>query len=325
MAQKESKAARTHLENLLTRSLLPKIDSVLRRKLGALPLTNEEDDTAERARGLAISALIPRLYDARERKDAPKDLLQLADDLAAQAFAEILDETHGERRRLRQKLLLILQTDTTRFFLEQDESGCWWMGHLTGTEKTDSTRWRHLQKSPATTIGQLAPSLDPRYEGHLAELLTKLLTWVGHRVPLEGVLGVFATLMGLSEDVSETATPPVESSLAQKIEAGFLLRQLWEAILTLPVRQRIILLLRLRNAEGASLLTCLTQQGIATEEQIAQALEIGTKSYALLARELPCDDLRIAELLKTTSESVGYLRHVARAKLLAGLSVWGER
>ena len=325
MVQKESKAAREHLEVLLNRSLLPRIDSVLRRKLGSLPFSPGEDDTAERVRGLAISALIPRLYDARERKDPPTDLLQLASDLTAQAFMEILDETQTEHRRLRQKLLLILQADSIRFFLEQDESGCWWTGHLTGVERSDSPRWRQLQASPLRLAEQVAPNVDPRYEGHLAELLTKILTWVGHRVLLEELVCVFAVLTSLLEKGSETPPPPVESTVAEKIEAGVLLRQLWKAILTLPVRQRIILLLRLRRPGGGSLLPCLTEQGIATDDEIAAALEIGTKSYQLLLRELPCNDLRIAELLKTTSESVGYLRYVARAKLLAELSVWGER
>lgn len=325
MVQKESKAAREQLELLLAQSLLPQIDRTLRRRLGAVPFAREEDDTAERVRGLAISALIPRLYDARERKDPPKDPLQLATDLTVQAFTEILDETQTERRRLRQKLLLILQTDPTRFFLEQDESGSWWTGHLTGAEKTTSARWRQLVASPARTIEQVVPNIDPRYEGHLVELLTKLLTWLGHRVLLEELVSVLAALMGLLEKNNETPLPPVQSTVAEKIEAGVLLRLLWKTILTLPVRQRIILLLKLRRASGGSLLVCLTEQGIASEDEIAQALEIGTKSYLLLLRELPCDDLRIAELLKSTSENVSYLRHIARAKLLAELSVWGER
>ena len=52
------------------------------------------------------------------------------------------------------------------------------------------------------------------------------------------------------------------------------LQLLWREICQLPRRQRVALLLNLRNPHGINVITLLPATGIATFEQIAQTLEI---------------------------------------------------
>lgn len=322
--EKEGKLARTYLDELLEQSLLPVIERVVRRRLSQIPATQEgDDDLAERVRNRALAYLIPQLYAFRESRAVPPDLLDLSTHLAKQAFSEAWEERHTERRRLRHRLLYIFHTHPDRFTLQQDPLWGWWISVPSATSKTNSARWQELQRTPLEVAQRVAPERDAQNDAQLGPVLARLLSWLGHRVTLEELLEVTAELRGISFEATEEE-PSAVGGPTEASEAYFLLRQLWIGVLALPVRQRIIVLLGLSDTNGASLLDCLSRLGVASEDELAQALEIGAKSYALLRRELPCDDSRIAELLKSTPEGIAALRHVARARLMSSLVLWGQ-
>jgi hypothetical protein len=99
-----------------------------------------------------------------------------------------------------------------------------------------------------------------------------------------------------------------------------LLQVLWSEICLLPRRQRVALLLNLRNPQGINIITLLPLTSIATFEEIAHALEIPAGEFETLWANLPLDDLSIARYLGATRQQVINLRKTARERLLRRIS-----
>ena len=93
-----------------------------------------------------------------------------------------------------------------------------------------------------------------------------------------------------------------------------------DEICQLPRRQRVALLLNLRNPQGINIITLLPVTSIATFEQIAQTLEIPAGEFETLWADLPLDDLSIATYLGATRQQVINLRKTARERLLRRMS-----
>jgi hypothetical protein len=104
------------------------------------------------------------------------------------------------------------------------------------------------------------------------------------------------------------------------IEQRQLLQLLWREICQLPRRQRVALLLNLKNPHGINIITLLPATGIATFEQIALTLEIPAAEFEKLWADLPLDDLRLAAYLGATRQQVINLRRTARECLLKRMS-----
>jgi hypothetical protein len=100
------------------------------------------------------------------------------------------------------------------------------------------------------------------------------------------------------------------------IERRQSLQLLWREICQLPRRQRVALLLNLRNPHGINVITLLPATGVATFEQIAEALEIPPAEFEQLWAQLPVDDLYLATYLGATRQQVINLRKTARGRLL---------
>lgn len=91
--------------------------------------------------------------------------------------------------------------------------------------------------------------------------------------------------------------------------------RVWAEVTALPVRQRLALLLNLRDASGAGMLWVLPILGLATLRQIAHLLDLGEGEMAELWSRLPLEDLAIAERLGCTRQQVINLRSAARKRL----------
>jgi hypothetical protein len=100
------------------------------------------------------------------------------------------------------------------------------------------------------------------------------------------------------------------------VEQRQLLQLLWRDICHLPRRHRIALLLNLKNPSGINVIMLLPVTGVATFEQISQALEITPAEFEQIWVELPLDDLRIAAYLGASRQQVINLRKTARDRLL---------
>lgn len=314
LQENDGKLARRKLERLQAEHLRPQ----LQRFLAAHGAT--EPSLIETAQ----SALYQRLSTLRERRLPLPDLTTLAERTAAAVLSDARNEQLPARRQLQHRLLYLLRNRSDRFTLEKDREGTLYAGTPGTRPQTDSPRWRRLQAAPTVAGAPLREPPLPAGDDALATLLERLFRELGHAVELVPLVEVVAQLLPPTE--SSLSEPPLTPStaLAEKLESNYLLRQLWEALPFLPVRQRVVLLLGVHTPAGESLLPLFLAQGIASEAEIAQLLEIGPRSFPLLQKELPCDDNRLAELLKLAPESIRQLRQSARQKLHSLLELWGR-
>jgi hypothetical protein len=129
---------------------------------------------------------------------------------------------------------------------------------------------------------------------------------------------------------SNTFASPEEEQLSANINPATIIERreslqlLWREICQLPRRQRVALLLNLRNPQGINIITLLPATGVATFEQIAETLEIPPVEFEQLWADLPFDDLHIAAYLSATRQQVINLRKTARERLLKRMSVLRE-
>jgi hypothetical protein len=104
-------------------------------------------------------------------------------------------------------------------------------------------------------------------------------------------------------------------SYADRVEQQFYLSQLWSEIQMLPPRQRMALLLNLRDADGRELVTLLVHTRVAPLAAIAEALQLSGEQLAGLWNRLPIDDATIAEQFGLSRQQVINLRVSARRRL----------
>lgn len=111
------------------------------------------------------------------------------------------------------------------------------------------------------------------------------------------------------EQVDETAS--AESSMVYRSA----LLAVWREIGLLPPRQRIALLLGLRDEAGSAIASLLILLRIATFDELAAAVELHRDELAAMWDQLPLPDLAIAERLGLTRQQVINLRKSARDRL----------
>lgn len=104
----------------------------------------------------------------------------------------------------------------------------------------------------------------------------------------------------------------------QPVERANVGAKLWKEIRELPPRQRIALLLHLRDDNGES---ALVHAG-ASRAEIAAALELPEDELAALWPALPLDDTAIAARLGLARQQVINLRKCARERLARRMARW---
>jgi hypothetical protein len=105
--------------------------------------------------------------------------------------------------------------------------------------------------------------------------------------------------------------PAADAVMVQKQS----MEKLWREIQDLPPLQRAALLLNLRDTMGGSAAWMLPGAGIASVRQIAELVGIPAGEFAGLWRQLPLNDLAIAERLGLGRQQVINLRQAARQRL----------
>jgi len=163
----------------------------------------------------------------------------------------------------------------------------------------------------------------------LHDLLTTIFSVAHAPLELDQLTELTAGLWGVEDHSAE----PVDGNTllderlhadinpATIIERRQSLELLWREICQLPRRQRVALLLNLRNPHGINVITLLPATGVATFEQIAVALEIPIAEFEQLWAQLPLDDLYLADYLGATRQQVINLRKTARERLLKRMKI----
>jgi DNA-directed RNA polymerase specialized sigma24 family protein len=255
-----------------------------------------------------------------------------------------LRRLYPQRARLKNRLRYALTYDPD-LTIEQDALGIWrcgltvWMENATDTGgisqpaalARDTQAVERFRREPGVFAREVVP--DPA-AGHLGigETVKALLERIGEPVDLDllidgigGVLGVDSRALWMStrddDGMHEIADPT--TSVAQTLAFRQYLGRLWTEVLELPLKQRVAILLNLRDEDGGAALPLLPLIGVATIRQIADVLDMPALELAALWRSLPLDDTKIAARLELTRQQIINLRKSGRERLGRRMARYG--
>jgi hypothetical protein len=232
-----------------------------------------------------------------------------------------------QRRHLEGRLRRLLKSDTglDTWLDESGERLCGLAGWRT-SEAAYPEEYRQLLGDPRAF---LSPDGCSRFDLK-AELLTEIFRRVGVPVRFRDLARVVAELCGIPGRTTHVEIDDCafteqgiqlrsETDFAAMIEDRDYLRCLWNEIVELPLSQRTVLLLNLRDAHGTNLMGLLPLIGIASVSEIAALVSLPPEEFALLWVRLPLADEEIAGRLSLTRQQVINQRKAARRRLLRRL------
>lgn len=241
---------------------------------------------------------------------------------------EYLRLKYPRRHNLKNKLRYLL-THQPGLALWENESGDLVGGFAVWREQTNSRtrsdRLGRLLDDPTATLRSTSPVVDFQ-RANPADLAAAIFNHTNHPIELDDLVEIVAALWGVKDkaersDASDerldqfarVADP--RADVEAEVDQRLFLKWLWEEIVQLPVRQRVALLLNLRDEQGGGVAALLPIAGVATLRQIAAALEMSDEEFARLWPRLPLDDASIAVLIGGARQQVINLRKCARERL----------
>lgn len=279
---------------------------------------------AEEVYGEVQLHLLKRL---RELKKNPagkpiSNLRGYAATVARHTCDEYLRHKYPWRRHLKDRIRYHLLSRREFALWEDPEKG--WLTGLAAWELKKPSSHEDASEVAEDRLPEIAGG-NVRRDMKLHEVLMALFQSVGRPLELDQLTGVVARMWGvtdqpvLSLDEGDSvfskrlaSSDPGPDSLAEQHQ---LVRQLWLEICQLPRRQRVALLFNLKSPRGVNVITLFPLTGVATFQQLADALELPLAEFERLSVELPMDDSRIAEYLGATRQQVINLRRTARERL----------
>ncbi len=309
------------LEQLVSDHAQPIIRGIVGFHLRACPQggpSGQEWQDVEDVSGEVVLHLVRRLRECQADPDrqAIHNFRGYVAGMAYNACDEYLRGKYPERHRLKNKLHYVLT--------HQDDLALW--------EGADQRRWCGLARWRGQQGESIAEDRDdflPRGEAQalkLPDLLRAVFRKMGGPCPLDELVSLVSDLLGIkdqgppaeldSERHPDPATlPNPAEALLTALDQRSCLKRLWQEVCALPLRQRVALLLNLRDPQGHDIIGLLPVVGVAGIREIAQALEMPAEKLAALWAELPWEDTVIGEFLGVTRQQVINLRKSARERL----------
>lgn len=159
----------------------------------------------------------------------------------------------------------------------------------------------------------------------LARVLIGILTRIGEPIELDRMVYLVASLRGTREWTVESideeenllagSLPDPHPRADQQLEEGELLQRLWQAILTLPLVQRRIVLLGQGDERGHDFWSLLLESGTVPLAELCASLELPSVEIATLWAEIPLDTPALATFLNLTRTQVIRWKFYARQQL----------
>jgi DNA-directed RNA polymerase specialized sigma24 family protein len=321
------------LTSLVSEYVEPLIRRVIGSKLRARFDRRGRAPTNPDAEDLCSETLLQLLSRLKELKASPKDkaigdLRGYVAVVSYRACYDYLRLKYPQRNNLKNKLRYLL-THQPGLALWKNEDGdlvggfAAWRGRTKARPRSD--RLRQLLDDPPAALQSAAPRGDFQ-RANPADLAAAIFNHTNHPIDLDDLVEIVAALLGVKDNMEQSGAGDEESDrfarvadqradVATEVEQRLFLKWLWEEICLLPVRQRIALLLNLRDEQGGGVAALLPGAGVATLRQIAAALEMGAEEFARLWPSLPLDDASIAGLIGCARQQVINLRKCARERL----------
>jgi RNA polymerase sigma factor (sigma-70 family) len=321
------------LAHLVAEHAEPVIRQIIRSRLryhtdyrGSASERQDADDACSEA----FVRLLERLKECRSHP-AEKAIGNFRGFVAVTAYHvchQYLRGKYPQRQILKDKLRYLL-THQPGLGLWPGESGKLHCGFAAWRgQKEDWPRENRLRQLPdeLQTVMQTALGRADFHRLNPAELVAAIFNQAGHPLEFDELVSVVAALRAVREQVAQSAADEERDdpfaniadhrvNVAAEAEQRHFLKWLWTEIGHLPVRQRMALLLNLRDEQGGGVVALLPVTGVASIRQIAAMLEMPLEELARLWPELPLEDSAIARRLSLTRQQVINLRKCARERL----------
>jgi len=322
---RDETAASAALEQLICESAQPVARQIIRSKLRVGQSSNRDvsDDEAADLAGEVTLKLVARL---RELKSDPlaKAVNSFRGYVAVTAYHacdEYLRKKYPRRNSLKNQLRYVI-THSVGFAVWEGDEGDLLCG---------LTAWKD-QSSGAVNRSRMHETLDKfsrsyKTKSSPRDLLAAIFDRAGGPLLLDDLVSLVAELwqirdlaspiISIDRDPAVVLSTEAESrdGLDARMDQRSHLEKLWIEICELPLRQRLALLMSLRDSSGRGVLTLLPLIHIASLRQIAELLAMPAEKLASLWNQLPLDDATIAESLGVTRQQVINLRKCARERL----------
>jgi len=254
-------------------------------------------------------------------------------------YYELLRQKYPERLRLKNRVRYALNHHPD-LALWDSNGGEWLCGSAAWKQFNGFTKNRERLgnfSSDLENFQRLAlPSGNAR-KIHLADLLVAIFSWMQCPVEFDELVTIVAGLYGIKDELKPAESgenspgercetlPDRRVDIAAQVERRLYLEHVWSEICQLPPRQRIALLLNLRDGNGRDVLALFPLTGVATLRQIAAVLNLLMDEFAELWNSLPLDDLSIARRMGITRQQVINLRKSARERLARRIQHFEEK
>jgi hypothetical protein len=333
LSETESQAA---LEELICNQAKPLIRNIVSYKLRAYSSGWSSNLDGQEVEDVSSEVIVRLVAALRECKSAPAErpIANLRSYVAVMAYNAsdgYLRQKYPRRFSLKNKIKHLLAHDS-RLALWETESGSTLCGFASwrqtkpgdhgGTSPDQRAEIRDFLRDNSSV-----PSLDP------SDQIAAVFERAGSPLEIDELVTVMAESWGVRDaplqsyddaggSLRELADPAQQFDVILDHRAR--IKQVWDEVLQLPVRQRAALLLNLRDSQGGSAVAMLPILRIATIQQIAEALEIPDEELALVWNDLPVDDAAIGKRLGATRQQVSNLRKCARERLARRLAAIQE-
>ena len=299
MSTSDSAAASKLLEEILVTHVLPLSRRVIRnRRYNPQQSADIESEVSLR--------ILARLRLARSGVEPPiDDLRKYVMTVAFSACHGFQRRNYPERARLKNRIRYVAGHDPRLALWEQQDRN-WVIG------------LRDQRGQPALTLVERD---RPKQHDELRDILLSMINAFGGPMALDDAVSAVAEVLGIRDAATVILEDPVDRVVAVDIQLTHKqsLELLWGELLLLPERQRVAILLNLRDDSGHGVIEMLPALGIASIRKIAAAVGMTAETFATLWRGLPLEDARIAELLGVSRQQVINLRKAGRFRLLRRL------
>jgi hypothetical protein len=301
------------IDALISRFVKPLIDSMIARFRRNEAILKPED-LEELTSIVALRVVLKLRATALFEDHAIAALEDYVATMSYHALHDLRRQRHPERYRLKKNLRYLLTHDR-RFALWETPSAiacglAAWKGRTDAIASTSLTRF-----------SSTAAMQDREHPG---DAVAVILQRIGGPVQLEALIDTIAELWQLRDPVMQSPDllPDAKRDQHDDLERRQYLAELWSEIRELPEKQRVALLLNLRDSEGANAVALFLLLDVAGRDAIANAMGMPEEELAALWERLPLDDLTIGARLKIGRQQVINLRSAARSRLARRMSRW---
>jgi len=316
------------LSQLIAVHAEPVINGIIRYKLRRNLNSSGGEAEAEDLRQEAIEKLLVELQKLRSDMETHpiRDVRGLAATITYRLCARWMRRQFPLHHSLRNKIQYLL-TRQAGFALWPDDKNemkkliagfAAWKGQRPSIDAAGLRRLPQDEKLLAS-LGGGGGSADVR------EALATIFNHVGGPVEFDELVKTVAALLQITDrriesidaDSGDTSVELAdqEADVAWRVEKRIFLQRLWEELRQLPLQQRVALLLNLRDHKGRGCIALFPATGVASIDQLAEAMEMRAEQLAEMWNELPLEDSKIAELLKQTRQQIINARQSARRRL----------